>query len=53
MSSNRRVELVVPGKPMGKQRPKFARMGKFTKAYTPKETVAHETQIKELEGGND
>ena len=36
----------VPGKPQGKQRPKFARKGKFTQAYTPDETVMYENLIK-------
>jgi Holliday junction resolvase RusA-like endonuclease len=33
---------------MGKQRPKFARMGKFTKTYTPEKTVSYETLVKEM-----
>lgn len=40
------ISLIILGKPFGKQRPKFARMGKFTKAYTPKETVNYETLVK-------
>lgn len=41
------IIFTVPGKPFGKQRPRFTSFGKFGKAYTPKETVAYETQIKE------
>lgn len=38
------IKLIIPGKPMGKQRP---RLGKgFT--YTPKETVNYETLLKQL-----
>ena len=47
MTNSRSIEFTVPGKPMGKQRPRFARVGKFVKTHTPKETVAYETQIKE------
>lgn len=36
----------ILGEPMGKQRPRFARMGKFTKAYTPKETINYENWVK-------
>ena len=40
------AEFTVYGKPMGKQRPKFARRGKFTTTYTPSETVKYEKQVK-------
>jgi len=33
----------IPGKPFGKQRPRFTRTGR---AYTPKETIAHEEAIR-------
>lgn len=36
----------ISGEPMGKQRPKFARIGNFTRAYTPKETVNYENWVK-------
>lgn len=42
------IILTIPGKPMGKQRARAVSMGKFTKVYTPKETVNYETLIKEL-----
>ena len=35
------IKFTVPGNPFGKQRPKFARMGTYTKTYTPKETTQH------------
>jgi len=40
------IHFVVPGKPFGKQRPRVACRGKFSKAYTPKETMAYENLIK-------
>jgi len=40
--------LIIPGKPMGKQRPRFSSFGKFTKVYTPKETLDKEKEIKKL-----
>ena len=36
----------ILGEPMGKQRPKFTRIGNFTRAYTPKETVNYENWVK-------
>ena len=40
------IHFVVPGKPFGKQRPRVACRGKFSKAYTPKETIAYESLVK-------
>ena len=42
------LEFLIPGVPVAKGRPKFARMGNFTKVYTPKKTLNYETFIKEL-----
>ena len=36
----------IPGKPMGKQRPRIVSRGSFAKAYTPKETVNYEQWVK-------
>lgn len=36
-------EITIPGKPMGKQRPRMTRSGI---AYTPKETVSYENLVK-------
>lgn len=36
----------IAGEPMGKQRPKFSRVGGFVKTYTPKETVNYEQWVK-------
>lgn len=38
--------FTIPGKPCGKGRPRFARMGKFVKTYTPKETASYENLVK-------
>lgn len=40
------VTFEVIGEPKGKQRPRFARTGKFTRAYTPKETVQYENYVR-------
>lgn len=40
------IKFTIPGVPFGKQRPKFSRVGNFTKTYTPKETVSYENLVK-------
>lgn len=40
------IEFEVPGKPQGKGRPRFARMGAYVKTYTPAETESYENLIK-------
>lgn len=40
------IEFIVPGNPVGKGRPKFARRGKFVQTYTPEKTVSYENLIK-------
>ena len=39
------IKFVVPGKPFGKQRPRFSKVGSFVKPFTPKETVLHERAV--------
>lgn len=39
-------EFEIAGEPMGKQRPKFSRVGKHVQTYTPKETVNYEQWVK-------
>lgn len=39
------IKITIPGKPMGKQRPKFSSRGKFVKAITPEQTVNYETLV--------
>lgn len=40
------LSFEVPGQPFGKQRPRVIHNGAFSKAYTPKETVAYENLVK-------
>lgn len=40
------VEIVVPGSPVGKGRPRFAKRGNFISTYTPEKTVVYENLIK-------
>lgn len=40
------VVFEIRGQPMGKERPKFARMGGFVRTYTPKKTKDYEELIK-------
>lgn len=40
------VAFVIPGTPVGKGRPKFARRGNFTMAYTPEKTASYENLVK-------
>jgi Holliday junction resolvase RusA-like endonuclease len=40
------INFVVPGQPVGKGRPKFARRGNFMTAYTPEKTASYENLVK-------
>lgn len=40
------VNISIPGKIVGKQRPKFSRQGNFVKTYTPEKTVNYENFVK-------
>ena len=40
------IRFTIPGKPFGKQRPRVVNRGKFSTAYTPKETVEYENLVK-------
>lgn len=40
------IQFVVPGQPVGKGRPKFARRGNFVTAYTPEKTASYENLVK-------
>lgn len=40
-----KIEFTVPGDPRGKGRPRFSRVGKFTKTYTDAKTKAYEELI--------
>tara|TARA_R110000868_G_scaffold208537_3_gene458017 strand:- start:497 stop:925 length:429 start_codon:yes stop_codon:yes gene_type:complete len=39
------IEFTVPGDPKGKGRPRFSRVGKFTKTYTDAKTRMYEEKI--------
>lgn len=39
------IEFVVPGKCIGKQRPRFSRIGKFVHTYTPQYTKDYEKEV--------
>ncbi|MFK3741419.1 RusA family crossover junction endodeoxyribonuclease [Massilia sp. TN1-12] len=41
------IEFIVPGQPVAKGRPRFARRGKGVVAYTPAKTAAYEALVRE------
>lgn len=40
------VAFVVPGVPVGKGRPRFAKRGNFVSTYTPEKTASYENLVK-------
>jgi len=40
------IVFSIPGPPVGKGRPRFARMGTFIKTYTDKDTLSYENLVK-------
>ena len=40
------ITFIVPGTPVGKGRPKFARRGNFVTAYTPEATASYENLVR-------
>lgn len=42
------IHFTVLGEPFGKQRPRFKKIGNFTKTYTPEKTISYENYIKVL-----
>lgn len=40
------ITFVIPGTPVGKGRPKFARRGNFVSTYTPEKTASYENLVK-------
>jgi len=40
------IQLIIPGPPVGKGRPRFARAGAFVRTYTPEKTARTEELIK-------
>nr|DAQ91529.1 MAG TPA: Endodeoxyribonuclease RusA [Caudoviricetes sp.] len=48
MAENKRyIAFTVPGKPLGKQRPRFSRQGTAVRTYTPRQTAEYERLVKE------
>lgn len=41
-----RVVFAVPGKPVGKDRPRATRQGNFIRMYTPEKTASYESLVK-------
>lgn len=44
---NKTVKFTVPGKAVGKQRPRFSRQGTAVRTYTPRQTTEYEGLVKE------
>ena len=42
----KQIKFTIPGPPKGKGRPRVVNRGGFSKAYTPKDTVAYENLVK-------
>lgn len=42
------ISFTIPGAPVGKGRPRFAKRGNFVTTYTPKETASYENLVKVL-----
>lgn len=40
------IRFTIPGTPKGKGRPRFARVGKYVRTYTPEETANYENLVK-------
>jgi Holliday junction resolvase RusA-like endonuclease len=39
------ITFTIPGKPLGQQRPRFARVGKFVRAYDPDKSVSYKATL--------
>lgn len=46
MERDAAIAFVIPGTPVGKGRPKFARRGNFVTTYTPEKTAIYENLVK-------
>ncbi len=44
------IQFEIPGPPVGKGRPRFARRGEFVKTYTPEKTASYESMVKMIAG---
>lgn len=47
VENKRYIAFTVPGKPVGKQRPRFSRRGTAVRTYTPRQTAEYERLVKE------
>ena len=45
------ISLTIPGPPVGKGRPRFARHGNFVRTYTPAKTASYESLVKSVAWG--
>lgn len=41
------VKFTILGEPMGKERPRFRRVGKYVQTYTPAKTKNYETKVRD------
>lgn len=41
-----KISFTVPGQPVGKGRPRFARSGQYVRTYTPEKTAVYENLVK-------
>lgn len=41
------VKFTILGEPMGKERPRFRRVGKYVQTYTPTKTKNYETKVRD------
>jgi Holliday junction resolvase RusA-like endonuclease len=46
MERDAAIAFVIPGTPVGKGRPKFARRGSYVTTYTPEKTAIYENLVK-------
>lgn len=46
MDDKREIAFTVPGKPVGKQRPRFSRQGTAVRTYTPRKTAEYENLVR-------
>lgn len=42
------IKFIVPGKPQGKARPRFRKIGNYVSTYNPKQTTEYENLVKLL-----
>lgn len=45
-ADKRKYKFIIEGKPKGKGRPRFARIGNYVRTYTPKDTQDYEEEVR-------